>query len=152
MQARKGEEKEALGRAAEAFPILSSRLNQQAGTLSGGQQQMLAMAAAYVRDADLILVDEASLGLAPVIVDSIFGFLASLRTTGASLLIVDQFVHRALELADHAYVLNQGEIDFSGTPAELLAGDVFRRYLGGADGTVAEVAGNDGPVQRTVAT
>ena len=112
------------------FPILRERSKQDAGLLSGGQQQMLAMAAAYVRDPSLILVDEASLGLAPVVVDEIFNFLATVRAKGAALLIVDQFVARALAVADRAYVLNRGEIVFDGTPDELRSGDVFSRYLG----------------------
>jgi branched-chain amino acid transport system ATP-binding protein len=132
MQAMTADEKEAVDRAGEAFPILRERLSQRAGTLSGGQQQMLAMAVAYVRNPELVLVDEASLGLAPLVVDEIFSFLASLRSRGAALLIVDQFVSRALDLADRTYLLNRGEIAFEGTPDELRAGDVFRRYLGAA--------------------
>ena len=92
MQAVKGEETRAIERATEAFPILGERLHQRAGTMSGGQQQMLAMAAAYVRDPKLVLVDEASLGLAPTVVDEIFAFLERRTREGASLLIVDQFV------------------------------------------------------------
>jgi branched-chain amino acid transport system ATP-binding protein len=132
MEAMTAGEKGATDRAAEAFPILAQRLNQNAGTLSGGQQQMLAMAVAYVRSPELVLVDEASLGLAPLVVDEIFSFLASLRSSGAALLIVDQFVTRALDLADHVYLLNQGEIEFDGTPDDLRADDVFERYLGSA--------------------
>jgi branched-chain amino acid transport system ATP-binding protein len=132
MQAMTAGEKEAVDRAAEAFPILRQRLSQNAGTLSGGQQQMLAMAVAYVRDPELVLVDEASLGLAPLVVDEIFSFLATLRSSGASLLIVDQYVTRALDLADRVYLLNQGEIEFDGTPGDLRTDDVFRRYLGTA--------------------
>jgi branched-chain amino acid transport system ATP-binding protein len=131
MQARRGTEAEALDRATAAFPILGERLGQQAGTLSGGQQQMLAMAAAYVRNPRLILVDEASLGLAPLVVDSLFGFLEKLTREGCSLLIVDQFAHRALSMATAAFVLNRGEITFAGSARQLLAGDVFSRYLGG---------------------
>jgi branched-chain amino acid transport system ATP-binding protein len=132
MQAMTAGEKAAVDRAAEAFPILRQRLSQSAGTLSGGQQQMLAMAVAYVRDPELVLVDEASLGLAPLVVDEIFSFLADLRSSGAALLIVDQYVTRALDLADRVYLLNQGEIEFDGTPGELRADDVFLRYLGTA--------------------
>jgi branched-chain amino acid transport system ATP-binding protein len=139
MQAMTAGEKAAVDRAAEAFPILKQRLSQNAGTLSGGQQQMLAMAVAYVRDPELVLVDEASLGLAPLVVDEIFSFLASLRSSGAALLIVDQYVTRALDLADRVYLLNQGEIEFDGTPGDLRADDVFQRYLGTA---AAEDAGN----------
>jgi branched-chain amino acid transport system ATP-binding protein len=132
MQAMTADEKAAVDRAAEAFPILRQRLSQTAGTLSGGQQQMLAMAVAYIRDPELVLVDEASLGLAPLVVDEIFSFLAGLRSSGVALLIVDQYVTRALDLADRAYLLNQGEIEFDGTPEELRGDDVFERYLGAA--------------------
>jgi branched-chain amino acid transport system ATP-binding protein len=132
MQAGRGSEQDAVDRAATAFPILGDRLAQQAGTLSGGQQQMLAMAAAYVRNPSLVLIDEASLGLAPIVVDEIFGFLEQRTAEGAALLIVDQFVTRALEMASTAYVLHRGTIAFEGTARELLQGDVFERYLGAA--------------------
>jgi branched-chain amino acid transport system ATP-binding protein len=130
MQSKKGTEGQAIDRATEAFPILGQRLNQQAGTLSGGQQQMLAMAAAYVRDPRLILVDEASLGLAPLVVDEIFAFLHTLTEKGTALLIVDQFATRALGMATTAYVLRRGGIVYSGPAGELLDGDLFSRYLG----------------------
>jgi branched-chain amino acid transport system ATP-binding protein len=130
MQSRKGREKKTLEQATSVFPLLGSRLRQAAGTLSGGQQQMLAMAQAYVSNPDLILVDEASLGLAPVIVDEIFDFLQKVTQRGAALLIVDQYVVRALSIATSAYVLRRGEIVYSGDPAELLASNIFERYLG----------------------
>lgn len=117
-------------RAAAAFPVLGERLDQLAGTLSGGQQQMLALARAYLCDPKLVLVDEASLGLAPLVVDEIFASLEQLAAEGCALLLVDQFVDRALALATHAHILNRGEIVFSGTPAELRDGDLFSRYLG----------------------
>jgi branched-chain amino acid transport system ATP-binding protein len=130
MQAGRGSEQEAVDRAASAFPIIGERLAQRAGTLSGGQQQMLAMAAAYVRNPSLVLIDEASLGLAPIVVDEIFAFLEQRTAEGAALLIVDQFVTRALEMASTAYVLHRGTIAFEGSADELLQGDVFERYLG----------------------
>jgi branched-chain amino acid transport system ATP-binding protein len=130
VQASGGKEKEAIARAVEAFPQLRDRLSQQAGTLSGGQQQMLAVARAYVRDPDLILVDEASLGLAPLVVEAIFGFLESVTKRGAALLIVDQFVTRALSMATSAYVLRRGQVVFSGSSKELLSGDLFEQYIG----------------------
>ena len=133
MQSPKGSDKEALDRAATAFPILRERLNQLAGTLSGGQQQMLAMAAAYVRNPRLVLVDEASLGLAPLVVDAIFEFMQRLTSEGSSLLIVDQFANRALEMAETAYVLRRGEMVFQGAAEELLKGDLFSQYLGTGD-------------------
>jgi branched-chain amino acid transport system ATP-binding protein len=132
MQSDRGAEQEAIERAAEAFPVLGVRINQVAGTLSGGEQQMLSMSRAYTRNQKLILVDEASLGLAPIVVDEIFSFLERIVTErGASLLIVDQFVYRALEMASTAYVLNRGEITVSGTAAELKQHDVFAEYMGG---------------------
>ena len=130
LQAEPGSESEATERCIAAFPILGERIGQVAGTLSGGQQQMLAMARAYARSPRLVLVDEASLGLAPIVVDEIFSFLAKITQEGASLLIVDQFVARALAMASKVYVLSRGVIAFCGTPAELQQGDVFKRYLG----------------------
>ena len=130
LQARKGTEEEAVERAAAAFPVLGRRMHQRAGTLSGGEQQMLAMAAAHIRRPEVVLVDEASLGLAPIIVDEIFAFLAHLVAEGAALLLVDQFVTRALAVADTAYVLRRGRIVHSGPAAELAEGDVFEHYIG----------------------
>jgi branched-chain amino acid transport system ATP-binding protein len=130
LQAPKGVAEETIELAIEAFPVLGRRLNQRAGTMSGGEQQMLAMARAYTSEPRLVLVDEASLGLAPLVVDEIFRFLTSITERGSSLLIVDQFVARALDMASRAYVLNRGAIAFAGSSAELLEGDVFEKYLG----------------------
>jgi branched-chain amino acid transport system ATP-binding protein len=132
LQAGKGDESRAIELAASAFPILRDRLGQTAGTLSGGQQQMLAMASAYVRNPRLVLVDEASLGLAPIVVDEIFAFLAGLPGRGSSILVVDQFAPRALAIASTAYVMRRGEIAFSGTGKELLEGDLFSQYVQGS--------------------
>jgi branched-chain amino acid transport system ATP-binding protein len=130
MQAKRGEEGEVIERASSAFPVLGSRLNQRAGTLSGGEQQMLAMSAAYAQRPSLVLVDEPSFGLAPLVVDVIFQFLAQLAKDGASLLLVDQYVTRVLNMATNAYVLRRGQIVFSGDPQELLAGEIFEQYMG----------------------
>jgi len=130
MQSRRGHEREALEKAVTSFPILGKRIRQVAGTLSGGEQQMLAMAAAYVRDASVILVDEASLGLAPLVVDAIFGFLERVSGDGTSLLIVDQFVTLALSMASTAYVLRQGSVVYSGPADQLADTDVFGSYIG----------------------
>jgi branched-chain amino acid transport system ATP-binding protein len=130
LQAKPGHEAEAIEKGIQAFPILGQRLSQKVGTMSGGQQQMLSMVRAYTQNPKVILVDEGSLGLAPIVVDEIFEFLATVARQGASLLIVDQFVVRALALATRAYVMTRGEIVFSGTSAELQDGDVFDRYLG----------------------
>lgn len=130
MQARKGGEAEGISRACEAFPVLGRRIGQTAGTLSGGEQQMLAMAVAYVRSPRLILVDEASLGLAPLIVDQIFGFMEQIARKGSALLIVDQFAARALALAGTAYVLSRGSITYSGSAKELGQAELLSHYLG----------------------
>jgi branched-chain amino acid transport system ATP-binding protein len=130
MQCGRGDEHEAIERASAAFPILRDRLNQIAGTLSGGQQQMLAMAAAYVRDPRLVLVDEASLGLAPILVDEIFDFLHRLTQDGGSLLLVDQFANRALGMATNAHVLRHGELSYSGDAQSLMNSDLFAHYVG----------------------
>ncbi|MDO8361695.1 MAG: ABC transporter ATP-binding protein [Actinomycetota bacterium] len=130
LQAGPHHEDELIERCTAAFPILGQRLNQRAGSMSGGQQQMLSMARAYAHNPKLILVDEASLGLAPILVDEIFRFLRQVADEGAALLIVDQFITRALALASRVYVMNRGEFVFSGTPGELEKDDVFNRYLG----------------------
>jgi len=130
IQATVGDETAAVERAVSAFPILGQRLTQRAGTMSGGQQQMLALAVAHVRKPALLLVDEASLGLAPIIVDEIFEFLRLRAAEGTSILLVDQFVDRALALASHAYVMRKGRISFSGNSAELLGTDLFAHYVG----------------------
>ncbi|WP_205717509.1 ABC transporter ATP-binding protein [Actinomadura soli] len=130
MQAIPGGEAEATERAVAAFPILGDRLRQRAGTLSGGQRRMLAIAAAHVRNPALLLVDEASLGLAPIVVEEIFDFLRRLAADRAAILIVDQFAVRALEFAQSAYVLRKGEIVFDGGAEDLLGSDLFSHYLG----------------------
>ena len=132
VQAGPGQTEAAIDRSATLFPILRDRLDQVAGTLSGGQQQMLAMARAFVTDAPLILADELSMGLAPVVVDQIFDALAVLRGEGRSLLLVEQYVERAVTVADYVYILAKGTVVFAGEPAECTSGAVFARYLEGA--------------------
>jgi branched-chain amino acid transport system ATP-binding protein len=145
LQSARGKEKEGVDLAVSVFPSLGKRLGNLAGTMSGGEQQMLAMAQAYVKQPRLVLVDEASLGLAPLIVDVIFEFLRKVTQQGTSLLVVDQFVTRALALADVAFVLRRGEISYAGSPQELLDGDLFQEYLGLAP---AEAAPADAPPRR----
>lgn len=126
-----GRATEATERAIEAFPILGERLNQVAGTMSGGQQQMLALARAYARQAPLVLLDEVSLGLAPLVVDEIFTFLRKLVAEGSGLLLVEQYASKALALADIVYLMARGRVVFVGEPTELIGSDLFARYLGG---------------------
>jgi branched-chain amino acid transport system ATP-binding protein len=125
---------EAIELAADAFPVLGERLGQIAGTMSGGQQQMLALARAYLADARLVLLDEVSMGLAPRLVDEIFGFLGQLRSSSRSLLLVEQYVDRALDIADYVYILERGRIAFAGEPAELDRDAVMSHYLGTSTG------------------
>jgi len=121
---------EAVAKATAFFPKLGQRLNQEAGTLSGGEQQMLALAGSLVTDADLVLADELSVGLAPIVVDEIFAALEALRAEGRSMLIVEQYVDRVLGLADYVYILHKGTVVFVGEPARCAADDIFERYLG----------------------
>jgi branched-chain amino acid transport system ATP-binding protein len=130
MFAGEGPPGEALEMAADAFPILGQRMAQIAGTMSGGQQQMLALARAYVRRAPLVLLDEVSMGLAPIVVDEIFDFLRRLAAEGSSLLLVEQYAAKALALADLVYVLVRGRIVFAGEPDELSGSEIFAKYLG----------------------
>jgi branched-chain amino acid transport system ATP-binding protein len=121
---------EALDRAAASFPVLGQRLRQTAGSLSGGEQQMLAIVRAYISNPKLVLVDEASMGLAPLVVDGLFEFLDAIAKEGTTLLIVEQYVSRALQLADTVYLLNHGRIAFGGPSAGLDSEEIFERYLG----------------------
>ena len=130
LQSPAGKEAESIEKAVSAFPRLGERLSQLAGTMSGGEQQMLALARTYVQSPTIILLDEVSLGLAPKIVDEIFEFLARLRATGASLLLVEQYVNRALAIADRVYLLNRGEVVFSGDPASVDEASLFEQYVG----------------------
>jgi branched-chain amino acid transport system ATP-binding protein len=118
----------------ELFPILRERLGQPAGALSGGQLQMLAIAQALVAEPEVLLVDEPSIGLAPVVVDEVFAALERLREAGKTIVLVEQLVERALALADHAYVLRSGRVTTSGTGAELLASPRLSEAYGVAVG------------------
>ncbi|MDU4962529.1 MAG: ABC transporter ATP-binding protein [Sporomusaceae bacterium] len=115
----------------EMFPIIKQRLRQTAGTLSGGEQQMLAIARGLMSDPSLILLDEPSLGLAPKLVSQIFELIREIKRHGKTILLVEQNVQEALELADRAYVLQTGRVVNEGTGAELLGSDLVRQaYLG----------------------
>jgi len=112
------------------FPILGERANQLAGTLSGGEQQQLAIARALMSRPRMLLLDEPSLGLAPIFVDRIFELIQELRAEGVTVLLVEQNVHRALEIADRAYVLSVGSVVASGSTDRLVEGELERSYLG----------------------
>ena len=116
----------------ELFPILAERRNQPAGTFSGGEQQMLAIARALMSRPKVLLLDEPSLGLAPILVERIFNVIETLREEGVTILLVEQNAYQALRVADRAYVLETGEINLQG-PARELARDeaVKKAYLGG---------------------
>jgi branched-chain amino acid transport system ATP-binding protein len=131
LHSHKGEEAAALDRAISAFPVLGEKLRQPAGQLSGGQQQMLSLVRAYLTDPKLVLVDEASMGLAPVVIDRIFEFLGQIASSGTALLIVEQYVNRALALADRVYLLNKGSVAFTGKSQDV-GDDLFAHYLGAA--------------------
>ncbi|MBE6636644.1 MAG: ABC transporter ATP-binding protein [Ruminococcaceae bacterium] len=114
------------------FPRLEERKNQIAGTLSGGEQQMLAIGRALMSKPKLLMLDEPSMGLAPILVDQIFGIIKELHTAGTTILLVEQNAEKALAIADRAYVLESGRIALSGTGEELAASDKIKKaYLGG---------------------
>ena len=114
------------------FPRLAERRNQIAGTLSGGEQQMLAMSRALMIHPKLLMLDEPSMGLAPILVDQVFSIIKELHEAGTTILLVEQNASKALEIADRAYVLETGSITLSGTGAELAQSDEVRKaYLGG---------------------
>jgi branched-chain amino acid transport system ATP-binding protein len=115
----------------ELFPLLRERVGQAGGTLSGGEQQMLAIGRALMSRPRLLLLDEPSLGLAPLMVERIFGTIAELKRQGRTILLVEQNVHQALDVADRAYVMETGRITLDG-PAEVLRHDrkVEQSYLG----------------------
>jgi len=118
----------------DRFPRLRERIDQLAGTLSGGEQQMLALARALMSRPRLLLMDEPSVGLAPKVVAEIFGIVRKLHAEGTSIFLVEQNVHMALKVAQHFFLLQQGRVTFSGTPADLAEDDVIQRaYLAGSD-------------------
>ena len=128
----KGDIKRDLDKALELFPRLKERRDQLAGTLSGGEQQMLAMARAVMLNPEVILLDEPSMGLAPILVEEVFRIITRLKAGGVTMLLVEQFAAAALNVADYGYVLENGSISVHG-PAESLKTDpkVIAAYLGG---------------------
>lgn len=128
----KGDTKADLENVFERFPRLKERTNQIAGTLSGGEQQMLAMGRALMSRPKLMMLDEPSMGLAPILVEQIFDIIKELHKAGTTILLVEQNAEMALQVANRAYVLESGRITLTGTGAELAASDQIKKaYLGG---------------------
>lgn len=126
-----------LATATTAFPALADRLGQRAGTLSGGQQQQLALARCFTTGPSVVMLDEVSMGLAPIVIDEIFAAVGRLAASGVALLLVEQYVARALGLADRVVVLDRGTVSFQGAADEISADELSRRYLA-ADATAPE--------------
>ena len=128
----KGEIKLDLEKALELFPRLKERQHQLAGTLSGGEQQMLAMARAVMLNPEIVLLDEPSMGLAPILVEEVFRIISDLKSRGVTMLLVEQFAAAALKVADYGYVLENGRISVHGEAAKLRDDPAVRAaYLGG---------------------
>ena len=128
----KDEIRETLEMVYSRFPRLEERKNQPAGTLSGGEQQMLAMGRALISHPKLLMLDEPSMGLAPILVEQIFDIIKNLHKAGTTILLVEQNAQAALSVADRGYVLETGKIVTTGTGAELLASPAIKKaYLGG---------------------
>ena len=127
----RSEVEERLAEVYGVFPRLEERADQRAGTLSGGEQQMLAIGRGLMSDPDLLLLDEASLGLAPVLVENVFAAIERINEEGTTVLLVEQDIYNALGVADRGYVIKTGRITLSGTAAELAEDDrVAESYLG----------------------
>jgi branched-chain amino acid transport system ATP-binding protein len=140
---RRAERAEAMERAALLFPILGQRAGQRAGSLSGGEQQMLALARALAVQPKVLIADELSLGLAPLVVDAVFEGVQAASRDGVSVVLIEQFVHRALALADSALIMNRGQVAWTG-PAADAGAEVLERYLGSSEETEAADEGAEG--------
>jgi branched-chain amino acid transport system ATP-binding protein len=130
IQAGKRDISAVVSEVASLFPALSGKMRQTAGSLSGGEQQMLVLARAFVTQPRVVLVDEASLGLAPLIIDRIYEALARLVERGLSIVVVEQYVQRALDIAQKVYILSQGEIVHCGSARDIAPDEIYQRYLG----------------------
>ena len=127
----KGDIQADLDKAMELFPLLRTRRTQLAGTLSGGEQQMLAMARAVMLNPAMILLDEPSMGLAPILVDEVFAIIRRLKEKNVTMLLVEQFAAAALEVADYAYVLESGSVALHGKAESVKKDPAVREaYLG----------------------
>jgi branched-chain amino acid transport system ATP-binding protein len=158
--------KQGIERVTTLFPRLKERWSQAAGTMSGGEQQMLALSRAILPNPRLLMVDELSLGLAPVVVQQLFQLLVEINKSGTTILLVEQYVNQALRIADRAYVLEKGSVSLEGSAKELLeSSDVVQAsYMGGHAGDAGHKSGNGGiaakpkrtrtrkPAQRTSRT
>nr|WP_318013483.1 ABC transporter ATP-binding protein [Mesorhizobium sp. B283B1A] len=123
--------KQSLEKAYALFPRLKERAGQKAGSLSGGEQQMLAIARATMSDPSLLILDEPSLGLSPIVVQQMFALIGTLHSQGVTVLLVEQNIHQALKVADYAFVLKTGELAMQGTGTELLADpEIQKAYMG----------------------
>jgi branched-chain amino acid transport system ATP-binding protein len=131
-QERRSDRPQAIDRAIERFPVLGTRRTQRAGSLSGGEQQMLALARALAVSPRLVIADEMSLGLAPLVTESVFEGLEAARKEGITIVLSEQFVHRALAMADSCVILTRGQVGWSG-PASEAGQEVIDRYLGEAE-------------------
>jgi branched-chain amino acid transport system ATP-binding protein len=128
--AKRGAGEDAVAQVVSVFPALRAHLGRRAGAMSGGQQQMLAIARAWLASPRVVLLDEVSMGLAPLVVGEIFEALAGLRGLGTTVLLVEQYVDQALALADTVHLLDRGRLVFSGATADLDKDAVLRSYLG----------------------
>src|SRR5581483_7574481 len=123
----RGAQRDAVERALQRFPVLAERRNQRAGTLSGGEQQMLALARVLMTSPRLLLIDELSLGLAPRAVEDLLGVVRSVNEDGTTVVLVEQSVNLAVSLADHAVFLERGQVRFDGATTDLLGRDDLLR-------------------------
>lgn len=130
IQARGRDLNDCINEVTDFFPVLGERLGQTAGSLSGGERQMLALSRAYVTGPKIVLVDEASLGLAPLIVDKIYEALHRLVQRGMSIIVVEQYVQKALDLAKTVYILSRGQLVQTGPAAGITTDEIYERYLG----------------------
>jgi branched-chain amino acid transport system ATP-binding protein len=140
-QERRPDRPAAIDRAIDRFPVLGDRRTQRAGSLSGGEQQMLALARALAVSPKLVIADEMSLGLAPLVAESVFEGLEDARRSGITIVLSEQFIHRALAMADRCVILTRGRVGWSGAASD--AGqEVIDRYLGEAEQATSAVVTN----------